>query len=105
MDDLELQPGLARVPRDLEQTARVPRGQDTRPALPDARDLHAPQLLGHGWLGQIVDARAAAAELGVLDVHQSEAGDATEERAGLDAHLLAVGEMTGIVIGDGEAQL
>src|SRR5262247_1015697 len=105
MDDLELQSGLARVPRDLEQTARIPRRQDTRAALPDARDLHAPQLLGHGWLGQIVDARAAAAELGVLEVHQGEAGDAPQERAGLGAHPLAVGEMTGIVIGDGETQL
>src|SRR5215467_1504019 len=105
MHDLELQPGFAGVPRDLEEAARIPRGQDTRPALPDARDLHPPQLLGHGRLGQIVDARAPAAELGVLDVHQREAGNAAEKGARLGAYLLAVDEMAGVVIRDSEAKL
>src|SRR5262250_363853 len=105
MHDLELQPGFAGVPRDLEEAARIPRGQDTRPALPDAGDLHPPQLLGHGWLGQIVDARAPAAELGVLDVHQREAGNAAEKGARLGAYLLTMDEMAGVVIRDGEGKL
>src|SRR5262245_55990502 len=105
MHDLELQPGFARVPRDLEEAAGIPRGQDTRPALLDAGDLHPPQLLGHGRLGQIVDACTPAAELGVLDVHQREAGNAAEEGARLGTYFLAVDEMAGVVIRDGEAQL
>src|SRR5215472_5343702 len=105
MHDLELQPGFAGVPRDLEEAARIPRGQDTRPALPDAGDLHPPQLLGHSRLGQIVDARAPAAELGVLDVYEREAGNAAEKGARLGAYLLAMDEMAGVVIRDGEAKL
>src|SRR6185369_3638942 len=105
MDHLEIEPGLSRVAGDLEEAAWIARGDHARAALADARDLHPPQLLRHGRLREIVDAGAAAAELRVLDVYHGQPRNAAQELPRLAPHLLAVGEMTGVVIGHGGPEL
>src|SRR6202035_1063271 len=94
-----------RLLRYLHDAAWIAGGHDARSRLADALDLSAPELGGHLGLEEIVDARAPAAEIAVLEVHQGQPRDAPQELSGLGAHLLPVSEMTGVMVGHRLSQL
>src|SRR5262245_40258365 len=105
MQHLERQSLPTRLARDLGDAAGVARNDDAGPGLADALDLPPGQLTRDLRLQDIVDARAAAAELAVRQLDQADAGNTAQERAGLAPHLLPVGKMAGIVIRDHGRQL
>ena len=72
-----------------------------RPERPQYADwLKVEELARHFGLGDVVDTGAAAAGVGLVHLDQFQAGDLLKQFAGLKAHLLAVGEMAGVVVGD-----
>src|SRR5262245_55985523 len=83
---------------DLHEAAGVAADDDLRPGLPDAFDLSAAEVLRDLRLEEVVHAGASAAELAVHELHQLEARHAPQQLSRLDADLLAVGEMTRVVI-------
>src|SRR6266567_275202 len=67
-------------------------------------------LFGHEtarqlWLGDVVDAGAAAAAVAVFHLHQPQAGDGSQESARLLANPLPVRQVAGILVGDGSIEL
>jgi len=100
--DVQIEATGARALGDLHQAPRVAGRHHPRAALHDAIELGGQQAVGHLGLEDIVDSRAAAAEVAVAQLDQREARDASQQRARLAPHLLAVRQMTGVVIGDGQ---
>ena len=65
-------------------------------------DLADEELFGLLGLGDVVDAGAAAAPVGLGEFDQLEARDELKELSRLLGHLLAVREVAGVVVGDGQ---
>ena len=87
------QPGL-----DLQDAAGVGRDHGLAPGGGDVAHLAPQQAVGHLGLRQVVDAGRAAAPVGLRQVHHSQPGTWASSCAGLAADLLAVHDVTGIVI-------
>ena len=73
-----------------------------RAGLRDVRHLPREQLLRHLGLGDVVNARAAAAPHGLRQFHELQAGDELEQLARLPRDLLPVAKVAGLVISDPE---
>src|SRR6185503_13755481 len=99
MEHLELEALPPALLRDLQEAAGVAAHHRARAGLPDALDLPARQLPRHLRLLHIVDPSAAAAELAVRQLDETEVGDPAQQRAGLRSHPLSVHEVAGVVIG------
>src|SRR5262249_6301595 len=102
---LEGQTRLERLLRDLHHAAGIAGDHDTRSRLADSLDLAPPELRGDLGLEEIVDTRAAAAKVAVGQLHERQPGNAPQELSRLRAHLLAVSEVAGVVVGDSLPQL
>src|SRR4051794_25605351 len=91
--------GHTQVVADLEEAARGGGDDDVRPGGLDVVGLAAPEL-ARGLRGDhVVDARRAAAQLGLGQVEELDARDRAQHRARLRPHLLGVPEVAGVVIG------
>ena len=66
--------------------------------------LRAPSFGGGLGLDEVVDAGRAAAELPLRGLLELQPRDGVEQRARLGAHLLRVGEVAGVVVGDAHRQ-
>ena len=93
---------MAEAAGDLKVTSGVGGGEDRCAGTDDVPDLPDEELLGLLRLGDVVDASAAAAPVGFGEFHKLESGDELQEVAGLLGDLLAVRQVTGIVVGDRE---
>src|SRR6266851_18325 len=100
MNERHVQTALPTPPGDLEEAARVRRRDHPRAGLDDARELAFEQLARHAGLEEIVDARAAAAEVAVGKLDEPEPGDPAQKLARLLPDPLAVDQVTGIVVRD-----
>src|SRR6266446_200231 len=100
MNERHVQTALSTPPGDLEEAARVRRRDHPRAGLDDTRELAFEQLARHAGLEEIVDARAAAAEVAVGKLDEPELGDPAQKLARLLPDPLAVDQVTGIVVRD-----
>src|SRR2546422_4711280 len=66
----------------------------------DRAGLHRAELIRHIGMSEVVDARRAATAFVVAELDDAYLRDSVEERARLEAHLLAVCEMAGILVRD-----
>ena len=96
--------GSVEVRADLDRAARVAGGDRLGARRAQVRGLALAQLGRGGRLDEVVDPRGAAAELPLGGLAQLELRDAVEQGAGLGADLLGVGEVAGVVVGDGHRQ-
>src|SRR5215831_7987315 len=96
-EPLRAQPRL-----DLQDAAGVGRHHRLGPGGSDVADLASEQTGGHLGLGEVIDAGRAAAPVGFREIDQTQLRDLAEEltRGALD--LLAVHDVTRIVIGHGQ---
>ena len=85
---------------DLHQAARVGGDQHLGPGRDDVGGLAVAQLAGRLGVDDVVDARRAAAQLGLGDLLQRQAGDRLEQPPRLGADALGVREVAGVVVGD-----
>src|SRR5213594_3369804 len=81
MNERHVQTALPTPPGDLEEATRVRRRDHPRAALDDTRELASEQFARHAGFEEIVDARAAAAELAVGKLDQPEPGDPAQKLA------------------------
>ena len=93
--------GGAEAVFQLKMAARVGGGDDLGAGGEHVPDLAVLEARGGLRLGDGVDARAAAAPLGLGALAQLEPRDGAEDGAGLRADLLPVAEVATLVIGDG----
>src|SRR2546428_14163217 len=75
MNERPVQTALPTPPGDLEEATRVRRRDHPRAGLDDARELAFEQLAPHAGLEEIVEARAAAAEVAVGKLDEPGPGD------------------------------
>src|SRR3989442_4623540 len=100
MTGRHVQPAPPTPPGDREEATRVRRRAPPRAGLDDARELAFEQLARHAGLEEIVDARAAAAEVAVGKLDEPEPGDPVQKLARLLPDPLAVDQVTGIGVRD-----
>ena len=93
---------MAEATGDLKVAPGVGGGEDRCAGADDVPDLPDEELFGLLGLGDIVDASAAAAPVGLGELDELEPGDQFEDVAGLLGDLLPVGQVSGVVVGDGE---
>ena len=93
---------MAEATGDLKVAPGVGGGEDRCAGADDVPDLADEELFGLLGLGDVVDAGAAAAPIGLGEFDELEARDELQEVAGLFGDLLAVRQVTGVVVGDGE---
>ena len=93
---------MAEATGDLKVAPGVGGGEDRCAGADDVPDLPDEELFGLLGLGDIVDASAAAAPVGFGEFDELKSGDELQEVAGLLGDLLAVRQVTGVVVGDGE---
>ena len=93
---------MAEATGDLKVAPGVGGGEDRCAGADDVPDLPDEELFGLLGLGDIVDASATAAPVGLGELDELEARDELQEVAGLLGDLLPVGQVTGVVVGDGE---
>ena len=84
----------------LQQAAGVSGGHDSGLGGNDVGHLAVQQLIRHFRLREIVDARTAAAPIGLGQFHQLDSGNRLEELTRLRGDLLSVAEMAGLMVGD-----
>src|SRR5437773_8303569 len=72
MDERHVQAALSAALRDLQEAAGVARRDHARAGLDDPRDLQREQLPRQRGLEEVVDARAAAAEVAVAELDERE---------------------------------
>ena len=85
---------------DLQVTTRVGGGDDLGTGGCEVADLAVLQPRRGVGLGDVVDAGAAAAPLGLGAFAEFDAGEGFEDGAGLGADFLAVAEVAAFVVGD-----
>ena len=93
---------MAEATGDLKVAPGVGGGEDRCAGADDVSDLADEELFGLLGLGDVVDAGAAAAPIGLGELDELQARDQLKEVAGLLGDLLAVRQVTGVVVGDGE---
>ena len=93
---------MAEATGDLKVAPGVGGGEDRCAGADDVPDFPDEELLGLLGLGDAVDASAAAAPIGLRELDELQARDQLKEVAGLLRDLLAVRQVTGVVVGDGE---
>ena len=93
---------MAEATGDLKVAPGVGGGEDRCAGADDVPDLPDEELFGLLRLGDVVDAGAAAAPVGLGELDELEPGDEFEDVARLLGDLLPVGQVTGVVVGDGE---
>src|SRR5918996_136339 len=104
MHDLDARVALPEPPRNLKEAPGIPRRHDARAGRENRGDLALEELAGHRRLEKIVDAGAAAAEVALGELDQTQARDAPQELARLPADVLAMREVTGVVVRDGHVE-
>jgi glycolate oxidase len=102
MHDARARSRGAQTGGDLEHAARIRTHDHVRRCVEDLAHLVLLQLARYLRVGQVVDAGAAATALRILDVDQDQALDRPQERPGLSADALPVGEVTGVLIHDAD---
>src|SRR4030095_5617639 len=85
-------------PGYLEKAARVRGCHHPRAGLADAVELAVQELARHAGLEEIVDTRAAAAEIALAELDEPEPGDSRKELTGLLTQALAVHQVTRVVV-------
>ena len=85
---------------DLQDAAGIAGGHHVGRSLPDVVHLAREQPVRHGGMGNVVNAGAAAAPVRFLQFDEFETGNQAQQVPWLLADALAVGEVTGVVIGD-----
>ena len=98
-------PAAASAWADLQRAARIGGDQQLSARRAHVAGLARAKLRRRRWLDQVVDACRAAAGAAVGDLGQHEAGNAGQQAARLRGDPLGVAEVTGVVVGDGQAQL
>ncbi len=93
---------MAEATGNLKVAPRVGGGEDRCAGADDVPDLADEELFRLLGLGNVVDASATAAPVGLGKFDELEAGDQFEQIAGLLGNLLAVRQVAGVVVGDGE---
>ena len=93
---------MAEATGDLKVAPGVGGGEDRCAGADDVPDLADQELFGLLGLGDVVDASASAAPVGLREFDEFQAGDQFEQVAGLLGDLLSMRQVTGIVVGDGE---
>ena len=85
--------------RHLHEAAGVGGHQEVGAGGEDRVGLAVAERPGGVGVEQVVDTGRAAAQLGVCDLAQLDAGDGREQLTGLGADALRVGEVAGVVVG------
>ncbi len=93
---------MAEATGDLKVTSRVGGGEDRCAGSDDVPDLADEELFGLLGLSNVIDAGAAAAPIGFGEFDELKAGDQLKEVARLLGDLLAVRQVAGVVVSDGE---
>ena len=93
--------GGAEAVFELEVAAGIGGRDDARAGGEDVADLPLLEPAGGFGLGDVVDARAAAAPLGLGTLTEFDAGDRTQDGARLGGDFLSVAEVAAFVVGDG----
>ena len=93
---------MAEAAGDLKVAPGVGGGEDRCAGADDVPDLADEELFGLLGLGDIVDAGAAAAPVGLGQLDELEPRDELQEVARLLGDLLAVRQVAGVVVSDGE---
>ncbi len=102
MEERDRRAGLAEATGDLKVAPGVGGGEDRCAGADDVPDLADEELFGLLGLGNVVDASAAAAPIGLGEFHELESRDELEQVARLLRDLLAVRQVAGVVVCDGE---
>src|SRR5439155_21557383 len=100
MNERHVQTALPTPPGDLQKATWICRRDHPRAGLDDSRELAFEELACYPGLEEIVDAGAAAAEVAVGKLDEPEPGDPAQKLARFLPHPLAVGQVTGVVVGD-----
>ena len=90
--------------RDLHPAAGVGRHHDVRAGGEHGARLALAELAGRLGVQQVVGTGAAAADLGLDQLAQLDAGDAAQQPARLVAHALGVREVARVLVGDRHRQ-
>ncbi len=98
MQDFDILFALAQACGQLHVATGVARGDDGRAGALDMAQFAREQLCRHFRLGDIVDARAAAAPVRLRQFLQLQPGYALEQFARLGCDFLSVAEVAGLVI-------
>src|SRR6266700_4546189 len=85
---------------DLQEAAWVGGGDGVGRCAQDMVSLAFPQLPGWLRLDQVVNARAAAADIGLRDIHHFQTRDTAQYLTRLYAHTLVMGKVAVVVVGD-----
>jgi hypothetical protein len=85
---------------DLQRAPWVGRGNHIRRERRDVTDFARPELRRRIGLHQVIDAGAAAADVGFGRRQELDAGNSLQQGTRLRAYALPVGKMAGIVIHD-----
>ncbi len=85
---------------DLQEAAGIRRHQRIGPRRQDVRRLALPKFRRWLWRDQIIDARAATADIRLGWLGHLELGYLAKQRARLAGDALAVAQVAGVVIGD-----
>lgn len=99
MDHAEGHAACGAAVDDLEQAARIASGDDGRAGGGDVVDLSLEKFPGHLGLGDVVDARAAAAPTCLWQLDQFQAGDLFEQIPRLLGDFLTVAKVATLVVG------
>jgi len=99
MDNLNLFSGLAESVFKLDVATGIGRGDDARAGRAQMSELALLEPRRGLWLGDIVDAGAAAAPGGLGALAQFDAGDRPQDFPRLRGDFLPMAEMAGLVIG------
>jgi hypothetical protein len=93
---------LAEATADLKVAPRVGGGEDRCAGADDVPDLADEELFGLLGLGNVIDAGATAAPIGLREFDELKAGYQLKQVARLLGDLLAVRQVAGVVVSDGE---
>ena len=93
-------PLAAESVHQLKQAAGVRRDDGFGVCCEEMFDLAIAQLVRGVGLQEVVNARRAAAQSGLFDFAEFQAGDRGEQLAGLVHNRLRVAEMAGVMVGD-----
>ena len=91
---------MARTIQNLEEAARIARGDDRRIGGFDVAEFALQEIAGHFGLDQIINPRAAATPGALGEFDEFEVGNGAEQSPRLRGDFLPVAKVTGLVIGN-----